>query len=231
MNEINFLPVSYLQRRVKRKRVMVESVLVALLAVALLSMALSIRSSAAALTVQAHDLETKLADAQAAVSELGQMEQEHRQLEQQLRIQRELVQSVNQTQILATLSELLPSAAAITDMRINVHRRAPEPYRTKEEIEAMAKNAARARARAAAPAIVRQYVEVDLSGVAAQENDLADFLAALSHHPIFSNIKVHYSRNVDFMQLQARDFRMTTHVPLDREYRPINQEFADANRK
>jgi Tfp pilus assembly protein PilN len=228
MNRINFLPPSYLHRRAKRKRTLAECLIVIFVGGILLIWSLAIHHSATALALQAQNFDSQLAQARAAMDELDHLKSSSKQLQQQLRIQRELVQPVNQTQIMATLSQLLPASVSITEMRVAVNRRAPEPYRTAAQLQAQAEAEKRAKAKAPPP-VPPQFVDINFMGVAAEENDVADFLGALSSHPIFANVKVHYSRSTEFLQWRARDFRMSVQVVLDREYRPARQEVADAN--
>jgi hypothetical protein len=48
---------------------------------------------------------------------------------------------------------------------------------------------------------------------------VADFVGRLSDYPLFSNVKMLYSRAVVAGELQAREFRIELEVPLDRDYR------------
>ncbi len=226
MNDINFLPASYLRRRRQIRRVRLEWACIVLAAFALLCATFGIRHSDAVDRRRVHELEAKRAEARMMIDAVASLELLEKQLHQQCMLQRDLVQPITQTQVLATISQMLPASLAMTELRVSVQRSSPENYRVPVSTSGAAKGSRQA---APPPPPPPQYITLTFNGVAAKELDLADLVGALSEHPVFANVKLHYSREIDFLRMRGRDFRMSVQVPLNCQIVPPRQEVANVD--
>jgi hypothetical protein len=68
-----------------------------------------------------------------------------------------------------------------------------------------------------------------MTGLAPSDVEVADFVGRLSDSPLFTSVKMGYSRAAQAGKLRARQFSIDLEVPLDREYRPAGKEVADAD--
>ncbi len=59
-------------------------------------------------------------------------------------------------------------------------------------------------------------------GLAPTDMEIADFVGRLSSYPLFTNVKMDYSRAVQVKELKAREFHVQFEVPLDRDYKLVH---------
>jgi Tfp pilus assembly protein PilN len=214
MNQVDFLPQSFIRRRAQRVRVMRQVLLVAVVAGGLLVWGLALRGQVASHTQHANSLEEQVVAARNMKTEMNRLREEQKQLHHQVKVQRQLSQPVTHTQIIATLSELIPSQIAVTELLMTTARRTPQ--------QAVPENAVKSRKRQRHEAAVQQTEEnqiaIELQALSPDGESVANLVETFSKHPLFTDVQIRHTRSIRVRQVVAREFRLELKVDLDRRF-------------
>ena len=222
MNEIDFLPKTYVQQRAKHSRFYREMGGIVAIALVIGGWHLSTRNSLSHLQGYAQALEAQAMAAQTQKSEVLRLQKEQRELQETVRTQRKLVLPLNVNQVMAVLGTLMPKSMALTTLQITNPRPTPA-LKTDRRSEAVIAKAAE----------VTPVMKIELVGLAPTDTDVADFVGRLSGSQMFSNVKMPFSHATQAGTLLAREFRIEMEIALDRDYKPApgapGQEVANAD--
>lgn len=210
MNDINFLPPVFVEEQVRHHRVYREFVWVGVTLLVIVGWYASSRGSLDSLESYANALRDEATAVRDQVSEMEKLKIQQKSLLHQVKIQRELTQPINTTSVLATLAKLMSPSMALTSLEVQGTRPvpAPAPPKLKEgEVPPPPKP------------VQRQILRLEFVGLAPSDVEVANFVGRLSDHPLFTNVKMIYSRATVVAELQAREFRIELEVPLDRDYK------------
>jgi hypothetical protein len=215
MNEINFLPETFVRHRAAKKRRYGHVVILAMTIGVLASWWLAESRKLTQLRAEEMRLQQQVGQVQNKQASYRQYQAERTLLLDQDRIRRELAQPISHTAVVEMIGHMMPPSIAMTEMTV-VSRRAP--LRTGADAKAArttsgARNAPRS-------ASADETLLIEFSGLAPNDGEIANLVGALSDHNVFSNVKMLYSRSVTTRGVIGREFRMEMQVPLDREYRP-----------
>lgn len=224
MNQINFLPQSFYRLRRRKRRVVIESLLVLGLAVGLGVWFLLGDQALSALRSQAALADADRATVQGQLEELAALQVEARELAGQMKIHRQVTLPVGFTQVLAVLAQVTPESIAYTDMRLECGRPVPAPPVAADD--AKGKKAARGKP-ATAKAV--ETIKIAITGLSPDDRRIADLLGKLADHPLFTQVKLDFSRTTEQDDVIARRFRLLLEVPLDRNYRATREGVAHAD--
>lgn len=218
-NEIDFLPQSYrfrVRRGRNRVRILVGAIL---LTGCLMAWWMSERGDIRELRAYAHTVEQELEAAQQQASELGRLRARFMSLTRQAGVRTELAQPVRHTQALAVIAELLPPSVGLVELEILAER--PEPLKPGEEPAS--------RDGDAEDRDEEELLEIELRGMAANDEEVNDTLARLTDHPVFADVTLSYSRDKHRDGLIGREFALSMHIDLQRRYVSNHEgEVADA---
>lgn len=220
MHQVNFLPMSYRRRDARRRRAWRQGVLIALLGLCLLGWWGVQTRQTGALRREANELMQQVETAQGRTAEVARLRAERQRLIQQVEIQRELAQPLRHTQVLAALGELLPPSVAVTHLAMHTQRPAPLPPPPRKKDDEKDKSTKKLPEPAPAPR-GEHRLNLDLAGIAPDDLTVANVLTALKLHPVFSDVKMHYSRNIELEGVHGRQFRLELAVDLDRRFEPL----------
>jgi Tfp pilus assembly protein PilN len=212
MNEVNFLPEVFVREQARRKRVLRQAVLLAAVALSIVSWFFLTRSQVIDLARYAEALESEARARKTHVTELARLNNINSVLDQQLRVQRQLVQPISLTQVLAILTRMTPDGITVRELSMVGVR--PRPTQ-----QARIEPGRPARPVAAEPRA--NSMQINLVGVAARDADIANLVGTLTEHPMFENVKLGYSRATELSHLMVREFQLSFEVPLDRDYQPL----------
>lgn len=221
MNQINFLPQSFYRRRHRRRRVFIESLLVIAVAAGLGLWFFLGDQSLHKLRAEAATTESQRTSVQNQIKEMATLQDEHRDLMNQLKIHRQVTLPVGFTQVLAALAQVTPESIAYTDIRLECSRPSPAPLPTADD----GKKKGKARP-VAKPA---ETIKIALTGLSPDDRRIADLVGKLADHPLFTQVKLDYSKTIEQDDVIARRFRMLLEVPLDRDYRSTHEGVAHAD--
>lgn len=224
MNQINFLPTTFVQQRVRKHRVFREFGWIILTLAVMGGWFYKSRGGLHDQELYAQSIDAQVAAMEDQKTEAVKLQTQQRAMLEQLRMQRGLGLPLDVTAVMGTLAKLMPATMALTDLEITTVRPTPEPVVVRKPGE---------------PAPTKVKVEepiaplkVEMVGLAPADTDVADFVGRLSGHPLFTNVKMVFSRATQAASLQAREFRIEMEVPLDCDYKPagaVAQEVAHAN--
>ena len=231
MNQIDFLPESYLRAQRRRGRWFRQVLAVLGVAALLAGTAVLMRSHSANLEHTAQRLEDTVETERGSLGMLAMLQRERDQLERQVQLQRELTPEVSYGQVLAALTGALPPGVAVRELTLRSVYPAPEPIETDAEREARLAQSARTRGGQATAAIEPHLIGIEFRGVSPTDLAVATLIATLDEDPLFSRVTMRSSRGVERESLRMREFSLTATVDLDRhfEWHPAGQELADAD--
>jgi Tfp pilus assembly protein PilN len=217
VSQINFLPQTFVQQRACRRRVFRQGAMVVSIVVLMAMWYVSSRGRVEALE---RVLQLQLAQVQEAKDQLAQLTKlrsEYRSLANQARIQHDLVQPVAYTPVIAVIASLMPDSLTLTKLSMQGQTAKPAPAQKPAD-----KSGAESRkARPAAPPAEPNVLHIALEGLAPSDVQIADFVGKLTDHPLFTNVKMLYSRTAEVRSVVTREFRIEMEVSLDCRYEPV----------
>jgi len=207
---IDFLPESYRKQRARRRRVIREAVLVVMITAVLGGYGVVLRAQGAALAARASDTEAQVVAAKHAQAEAQKLAAVHAELVDRRRVQRELAPPVPHTRLLAELGRHLPDGIAVRELNLTTRRPEPRPQLTAE--------APRGRRSPARAGEQQDRVIIEMEALAPGGDQVADLVARLTGDPLFSDVRMRYSRQVVHEGVLAQLFKLDMHVELNRAF-------------
>lgn len=217
MMDVDFLPSTYHEERVRQARRYQRWVVIFLFVVTLVGWGIARQQQSAKLAWRADSLESQAYSTRLTQSEMDKLRSEKTSLVYQIKIQKQLDQPVAVTQAVSVLGQLLPEASGLTRVQIQTHRPPPIP------LEDPDKKKKSNRKTAVKPVPVKDYLEVNVYGIAPDDVAVAQFMNAMSDHPLFEKVTMHFSRTEEREDIISRQFHIGARIPLDRQYLPTQQ--------
>jgi len=225
MSQINFLPPSYLRRRKTSQRSRIHAVAMGVLLTLLAGLWVVDANTNAALAGQAEalDLEREVAELQRA--EIAQLNAEAAAMRHAASIHEELGQPISHTQVINAMGATLPESVTLTRLSIQTLR--PPALTVEQARKAKEGIAPSKKGKSEAPPADR--LEVTLEALSPDDVTVANMVASLTEHPLFSKVIIRYSRAVQWDGVHARQFELSMWVTLDRPFQSSqDKEVADA---
>ncbi len=226
-DSVNFLPGWYVadrRRRAARKRQMVLAVV---LIGAMGMLWHQSRQQAEQLSLYRDSLAAQLQAAEGQITEMVKLQQARAELSRQVNIYRQLALPINFSQVSGTVAALTPEDVFLEELEVRT-----EQLREKRVV-AVANADRRGRRRNAKPQTIvetRTIITVDIRGIAPSDVAIANFVGQLAACDLFQNVKMVYSRQGKIGNAITRQFYISMHIPLDKDYEPREaQEVADAS--
>jgi len=218
--DIDFLPQSYHIERARRARRHKQWVMILLVAVSLVAWGVSRQRQSTELTWRAASLESQAYATRQKQSEMSKLKNERKSLSYQIKIQRQLDQPVAVTQAVAALGQLLPDSSGLTRVAVQTYRPPPIPRHDPDEMKSKRKSRRKV---PVDPNMTRDYIQLDVYGIAPDDVAVADLVNSMSDHPLFEKVIMYFSRTEERNQIVGRRFHVGAQVPLDRRYLPLKQ--------
>lgn len=215
MNEIDFLPLDYVMRRRRRGQRWRQGIVVGLLAMAMLGWALLAQGRIMQLEARTQEAQTRTLMLQVQARQLQSLQDELADLNRRLALRRELAPPVTLTQSVAQIAGHIPEKTCISSLSLTDS--SPVVRKKKEETPGHP---------------VSLGLHIGLTGLAESNTQVADLVARLTADPLLTQVKLLYSRPVSQRDGFGREYRIEMDIPLDRDYRRVDQasqEVADAN--
>jgi Tfp pilus assembly protein PilN len=217
MNQINFLPPGYVDNRARHQQWWRQMLLIlALLAGVGVWYTVS-KQRQTKLEQLAAMLETQTLAASEQSKQYQALREQESRLNQRLRVQQQLALPVTHTQVLATLSRLMPPPLTLQHLAITCPRATPQSP------------GAAARSNGGGMAAGLGAMRVTLTGLSPDDGEVANFVGHLTEHVLFSDVKLNFTRPVEINGLTVREFEVEMQLLLEREFLPPKQEVAHAN--
>ncbi len=232
MNQIDFLPASFLQRQERNTRLLRQSVIVGLMLLCLVGAHVVLDRRTARLEDQAAYLEQEAQALALQVQESVKLNRQRTELMRRLRLQQELMPPMTPSQLLALIGEALPESSNLVSLSLvdttPTNLRQAAASGSSGDGQGIAEQGQTATVKR-----VRSSMQIALVGLAPSDVEVADFFGGLVELPVFENGKLLYSRPTRIGPLLAREFRVELEAPLDRRIVPAEkvrgQGVADAN--
>lgn len=210
MNEINFLPQTYVKVQSRQRRVYREAVLVAITMVSIGGWYMSSRGSLTDVEAYAATVDNEAAVLQKQLTEMVRLGGERRTLAAKVELKRELEAPLETSTIIATIGSLMPPSIAMRSITLEGTKPTAAP--------AASRVTATTPQGAAPKAASAEKLSVTLTGLAPTDSAVTEFVGQLSSHGLFERIKLLYSRSVTVNDILAREFRIEMTIPFDRDY-------------
>ncbi len=223
MNDVNFLPDSYVRQCHARNRRLRHFGMIAAVTVLMGGWLLIDAARLAGLEQYALVVESQASAIEAQARQAAALETQRAELAREVTVQRQLAAPVTFAQITATVGSLLPDAATITDFSLNGRRPLPDVI-AKVSNRSGASQGSRM---PPAPAGTRREVDqvaVSIHGLAPNDVEVANFVGLLSKHALFSDVKLLYSKPLQVGDLIGREFRIDMNVPLERRFESSDKQ-------
>lgn len=213
MNEINFIPEQYRRRQQRRRQFGRQFTLIAVAVACLAGWAVFQNRQTAELRRYARTVEAQVDAERGRLKQLKTLNSRHDKLMNQVRLQERLAQPLSHTRILSSLSTALPDSIAMTNLAMVTQRPRNGGKKTeKDSVLAIASHAA--------PMRIRMQFEA----LAPDDMTVANLVATLSEHPIFSNVSMRRSRTVEHRGRKFRHIRIELDVDLQRRFELIEKQ-------
>jgi Tfp pilus assembly protein PilN len=216
VNQINFLPDSFLRHRRRQQRRPIEFAVIIATAALLVVCWLYFSGPSAALARQAEQLDRQIDRHDQLEAEKQRLEQQRAQLTLKLLIARETYQPIRTTQVLARLSELTPEPVRLVRFELAAHRPEPEAAPTGQE-----KNKRQVRSRGETRQDATREpnrMRLSLSGLAPTDDEIVTLIERLERDPVFSSVTLRNSRVTKTKTHFAREFSLELEIDLDRRF-------------
>lgn len=212
MNEINFLPQSFLESQNSRQRLFREIAI--LCGMVLIGIALFAGQSGRVMSVRklTEQKKEELSAAKLRSKEVAKLKTQQQELKLKLAVNEGLSMPLNISSILATIADVLPARMALTEIACS----ADDPkldltaFKTSKNSKVKKKSKSTKFVKAQ-----EQLMQIQLMGISPSDVDVANLVGALSASPIFQNVKMRYSKSTRIDKVSAREFRLEMEVSLD----------------
>jgi len=227
--KVDFLPETYRQRRTLRyvRRVCVLTGLC--LTIVTLTWGMVKFNQTTRMAARADALASQTEAAHRMQTELVRMTEEHRRLERQARIGRELSMPLDHADLIRLLDQLLPVQVAITRLDVVTRRPSPEAVDETDDKKSRSKQSDK-QAKSDEP----NRLEIEIVGIAPSDLVVAEVVNDLTEHGVFNHVTLHGSRPVKRFGYHVRLFDLSLRAPLNRRFvradpsRPMAVEGEDA---
>lgn len=211
MNRVNFLSDEFLREQGRKVRIFREAVLIVVVILAMVGWSMAELRRTQKLSRQLTQKQQEATDVEAQMTQLQVLSKRQAELNRQMRIKGELGLPVEFSQVIATIGAQMPESLTISDMTMNAPR--PQPKVNKAGDKKKASNKPE-------PKPAPRYMKIVLEGVSPSNLEVATFVDRLTTNPLFSSVKVPYSRSKTIGSIVGRMFKVELEVSLDRVYVP-----------
>ena len=210
MDQINFLPQSYIRSATRKSRRVRQVVLVGIFVVTLGGWFGAQRTQTAWLSKEVVAVERQATAALEQRDERVRLDGQRSRLMQQLKLVDELSQPIQHTQVISAVNRLIPPSMALTDLRLDVRR--PRPASAKSG------DAGSHRSQNPETAAISQ-ITLDMEAITGDPLAMPTLITQLREDPLFEDVQLRYSRAAVVGRVPARKFRLGLTLDLDRTFR------------
>lgn len=164
----------------------------------------------------AQNIEEEVVSASKQMAEFYKLQQEHAVLMCELRTQRKLVLPLRHSQIIAAIGEVFPESVVLNSLKITTADMANR-FASSQILD-------RQRGRKQTDIDLRDvdFLVIEMKGLAAHDQDISVLRTVLADHPLFCDVKAHYSRSTQVNDLLGHAFHLSMAIPLNRDFRPAH---------
>jgi Tfp pilus assembly protein PilN len=181
-NQLDFLPEDYLERKARRRTILICAVLAGIV-MAAIGAAFSITERINRQADQRkQEVDLKYAEEAKQIQQIQQVEQKQQKMARQAELAASLLEKIPRSNILAEVTNAVPSDVSLLEFSLNsIRRSAPAAVAASDPTKASA---------AAQPQPIAYDVQLKVSGIAANDVQVAEFIRRLSHDDLFQDVNL-----------------------------------------
>jgi Tfp pilus assembly protein PilN len=191
-NQLSFLPDDYMERKAQRRTNVICASLFTIVLAAIAS-AFYVSDKALAVVEKQHaEIEKQFADAAKKIEQKKQMQEKQRLVAHQAELTASLLEKVPRSNLLAELTNSLPTGVSLLDMTMDSHLIAPPPPPPAKTVYEEKQNQIAAEKHAAEAAVQPKKfdVSIKLTGVATNDGQVAEFIKKLSKSTLLKDVNL-----------------------------------------
>jgi len=213
-NQNSFLPEDYLDRKIARRTNLI-CIGLFLVMIGAIGAAFYVQSrqdeGMRAELIEVNQTFTKRAEQLRQIKELQERQQ---QMIEKAKVVRQLVERVPRSIILAEMINNMPTALSL--LEFDLQTKSAPPVRNLTALDrAKAKQTKDKDKKDGKVEIVPRNVTIKIEGIAQNENQITEFMANLSHHPLFSDVNLAFIENDEIEKTQLFRFGITLELNQD----------------
>ena len=220
-DNMSFLPEDYLEKRVAKRTNLICLSLFAVVMVAIGAAELFGRAQDADVRRRLADVTQQYEDAARKLEQLDQLQQQKQQMIRKARVASVLVERVPRTLMLSELVNHMPATLSLLELNLDtatLKATAPPRSQLKARKDKKTKEAASADGEVEAP---RTEIRLNLVGLSPTDVEVAQFITALSAHPMFKDVTLQYSEQTKVDEREMRKFSIGAVLNQDMDPRGI----------
>lgn len=219
-DNMSFLPEDYLAGRIARRTNIICITLFAVVMCGVVAAFFVTDRQRSEIRKQQQQVNQKFEEAARLLEQLEQLQSQKQQMVRKAKLASVLVERVPRTLLLAELINHMPAALSLTEMDLETEtvRTARRPATAMERGRKTAADKKAGDFEIAAP---QTEVTVRMVGVAPTDVDVAQYITALSAHPLFEQVILQYAEQTTVDEREMRKFGVELTVTQDVDMREI----------
>ncbi|MFW6133272.1 MAG: PilN domain-containing protein [Planctomycetota bacterium] len=205
MMNVDFLPERIVQQRARRSRQVRQGCLLGICLVALAALGFARQGQVRQARAERRVWTSRSENVRQQVALRRKLERQQAELAMKEQIDRRLGIRISARDLLAELSRLLPESMCLTGLDI-------EAVRVADARNGRSAGRARPVRRPPEDAPTTASLRVVIRGLAPNDVDVANFIGRLSACPLFTSVRMGYTRTVQFRRREAREFEASFSV-------------------
>jgi hypothetical protein len=228
-NELSFLPDDYLQRKMRRRTMAIFIILLLAVGAGLLSAGVISHRGTTRLMADHEQIDARYRDEARRIEQVQKLQEKQRKMARQAELTASLLEKVPRSNVLAAITNSLPAGVSLVDFNLESKARvAQAPSEAKTIYEQKKKEMEAKQAAAAGPQIKHYDVGMKLTGMAANDMQVATFLRRLGKSPLFTDVNLVISDEFAQGDLKLRKFTIEMNLNPNAEARPDSKFLANA---
>lgn len=221
----SFLPDDYVEQRVQRRTNVVLLTLFAVVMAGIVGAFVVSGKRGENVEQMYADVNARFIEAARRLEQLDELQQRKQQMIRKAQVTSVLVERVPRTAILAELINNMPATLSLLEMRLDTHIVKNAPPRT--AIEAAKRARRSGDALPDEPQVQPTEVSIDLTGIAPTDVQVAQFMTALSHNEMFTDVNLTVSEEQQVDNRPMRRFRIRMSIAPEADVRKFQPTLAD----
>ncbi|MCC6683111.1 MAG: PilN domain-containing protein [Phycisphaeraceae bacterium] len=216
----SFLPEDYLEKRIARRTNTICLALFMVVMAGVVAAWFVTGRQVSQVRQQRAEVRQQLTDKAKQLEQIEQLTQQRQTMVRKAAVSAVLVERIPRDRLLSELINHMPASMGLLELELSteVLRIAPQPKTSMErEAKTSRRNKTAEAAEAPPPELQPTQVSLDLVGLAPTDVEVAQFMAALSSHPMFHDVNLQYSEQTTIDEHEVRKFKieMTINQDLD----------------
>lgn len=220
----SFLPEDYLEKRVTRRTNIICISLFVVVMVGVVAAFLVTDRQRSEIKAQQASVNKQFEEAAKRLEQLEQLQAQVRQMKHKAKVTSVLVERVPRTLLLAEVVNHMPAQLSLLEFDLKTEVTKAPPARTAMQRQTSKSKAKKKEAEADAEFLIEvpeTEVTVKMVGVAPTDVEVAQFITAMSNHPLFHGAILQYSEQTTVAEREMRKFGIEMRLAQDVDLRTV----------